>query len=375
MPSVWVEPYENKRGKAWLVRWQIEIRDPKTGKVIDYIRDSESCGPSKSYAREREIEIRGEIEAGRRPKKKFLGLDLFTILDRYESEKKGALEGSTYKNWIAPAVRDFKAWKGNAIAAMVEQKDFVDWRNSMTERGLSQATVRARLRDILIAFAWAVDQDLLDRHPVRKRKDVLPKPVQSGRYITPDELTLLLPEMPERPRKACYVILHQGMRKEEILLSNDWKWFYTSATPWEMEVQPGKNGDARVVTVLPNVAKMLGDPKPSGPVIDGLTENVLDNHLPDALRRLKSRGVDLGRIRLHDFRHTWATNFMWKHGDLFRLLREGGWRSLAAAKVYQHFTKRGNVPEYPEFSQYSPNNTLPRERETRREKAGSSTET
>ena len=43
---------------------------------------------------------------------------------------------------------------------------------------------------------------------------------------------------------------------------------------------------------------------------------------------------------------------MWRHGDVFRLLREFGWRSLAAAKVYQHFTRRGNVPEYPAFAHY-----------------------
>jgi integrase len=374
MPSVWIEPYQNKRGKAWIVRWQVEIRDPATGKLLDHFRDAEACGPSKPYAEKRKTEIRDELEAGRRPKKRFLGLDLFTLLDRYDSEKKGARAANTYANWIHPAVEGFKAWKKNTLASMIEQKDFVDWRNAMTEEGLAPATVKGRLRDIMIAFAWAVDQDLLDRHPVRKRKDIMPQVKPAGRYITTEEVAQILEELPARPRQACYLVLHQGVRKEE-MLRLDWRQVYTKADPWVMEILPGKNGDAREVTVHANVAKMLGVPRAAGQLIDGLTEDILDNHLPDALRRIKARGADLGRVRLHDFRHTWATNFMWKHGDVFRLMREGGWRSLAAAKVYQHFTKRGNVPEYPEFSQYSPNNTVPRESGARRLKAKSSTET
>lgn len=374
MPSVWIEPYQNKRGKAWIVRWQVEIRDPVTGKLLDHFRDAEACGPSKPYAEKRKTEIRDELESGRRPKKRFLGLDLFTLLDRYDSERKGSRAENTYNNWIHPAVETFKAWKKNTLASMVEQKDFVDWRNAMTAEGLSPATVKARLRDIMIAFAWAVDQDLLDRHPVRKRKDILPQVKPAGRYIAPEEVDHLLSELPDRPRRACYLVLHQGLRKEELLLSNDWRRVYHHATPWVLDVLPGKNGDAREVTVHENVAKMLGSPRSSGQLIEGLTEDILDNHLPDALRRLKARGIDLGRIRLHDFRHTWATNFMWKHGDVFRLMREGGWRSLAAAKVYQHFTKRGNVPEYPAISQYSPSKALPEERGGGKEKAASSTE-
>lgn len=374
MPSVWIEPYQNKRGKAWIVRWQVEIRDPVTGKLLDHIRDAEACGPSKPYAEKRKTEIRDELEAGRHPKKRFLGLDLFTLLDRYDSEKKGSLAENTYNNWIRPALEGFKAWKGNTLASMIEQKDFVDWRNAMTEDGLSPATVKGRLRDLMIAFAWAVDQDLLDRHPVRKRKNIFPQVKPAGRYITAEEVAQILSELPERPRRACYLVLHQGLRKEE-LLRLDWRQVYTQAEPWVLDILPGKNGDAREVTAHPNVAKMLGLPRPAGQLINGLTEDILDNHLPDALRRLKARGTDLGRVRLHDFRHTWATNFMWKHGDVFRLMREGGWRSLAAAKVYQHFTKRGNVPEYPDFSQYFPNNTVPRESGRRRLKSGSSTET
>jgi integrase len=356
MPSVWVEPRRNKRGRTWLVRWEVEIRDPETGAVKSYLRDSESCGPSKAYAEKRVTQIRDELYAGKlRIRKRSFGLDLFTLLDRYAAERKGARAASTYENFILPAVEGFKAWKGNIPASMVEQKDLVDWRNWMTEKGLSQATVRARLRDLMIAFAWAVDQDLLDRHPVRKRNDILPKPKSAGRYITPEEVEALLCELPDRPRRACYIALHQGLRKGEVIQAA-WPRVYTRATPWELEILPGKNGDARVVTLHPNVVTMLGEPRPSGQLIEGLSRDMFDNHIPDALRRLAAAGRDLGRIRFHDFRHTSATNFMWRHGDIFRLMREFGWRSLGAARVYQHFTRRGNVPEYPPFSHYFPIN-------------------
>lgn len=356
MPSVWVETRRNKHGKNYLVRWEVEIRDPATGVVQSHLRDAESCGPSKDYANTRMKDIRDELLAGKtRVRKRSFGLDLFTLLDRYMSERKGSRAKNTYDNFIRPACEGFKTWKGNCPAAMIEQTDLVDWRNALLESGMAAATVRARLRDLMIAFAWAVDQDLLDRPPVRKRKDVLPQVKPTGRYITPEELAHILPELPDHARRACYLLLHQGPRKGELLRLNDWKHVYTQATPWEMEILPGKTKEARVVTVHPNVATMLGQPMPSGtPLIKGVTQDVLDNHLPDALRRLKARGVDLGRVRIHDFRHTWATNFMWKHGDIFRLMREGGWRSLAAVKIYQHFTRRTSVPEYPPFSHYFP---------------------
>jgi integrase len=51
--------------------------------------------------------------------------------------------------------------------------------------------------------------------------------------------------------------------------------------------------------------------------------------------------VNLGlpRTRIHDLRHTWATRFMERTGDLYALMRLGGWKDLKSVEKYQHLTR------------------------------------
>lgn len=384
MPSVWIEKYNNKHGRAYLVRWEIEIRDPKTGQIINYIRDSEHCGPNKPYAEDRKKTIRDELFQGKtRIKKRGFGLDLVTVLNRFLQERKGARAQNTYNNFIKPAVESFRDWKANCPVSMIEQQDFVDWRDYLLDEeegeGLDPTTVNMRLRNLSTAFRWAVDQELLDAHPVKKLKGILPPDAPAGRYLSVDEIDKLLPDLPTRVRKACYLALHHGVRGGEAVNLN-WKMIYQHSDPWEMEIrdprafgiQSGaaiKPRQPRIIQVHPHVREMLGDPKPSGEAIEGLTKDMIESHLAHATQRLS-----LGRVRYHDFRHTAATNFMWKHGDVFRLMHEFGWRSLSSAKVYQHYTRRQNVPEYRPFSQYFPSTTAPREAAKRIGKKQSLTE-
>lgn len=354
MPSVWTEERENKHGKTYHVCWKIEVKEPITGKTTGYLRGHEHCGPSKQYAKKREGDIRIELFEGKTPKTRTFGIDLFKLAEIYLAERQGG-DPLTFNNWVKPAVGFFKTFRGNCLVNQILRTDFVEWRNKMTSEGLAPSTIAGRLRDALRMFTWAKQFGHITELPVESRKGLLPKIIPTGRYLGFAEIETLFPELPLPLALACYFLGNQGLRKMEFILSADWTKMRTNNIPWKMAVVPIKRGKPRLITISKNVRQMLGEPQVSGPLIPDLTIHMLDHGIREAIDRLAKRGIDLGEITPHDFRHTWATNFMRAYGDLFTLMREGGWRSLTSVQIYQHESKEDNPLGFEQIAHYLPN--------------------
>jgi len=58
---------------------------------------------------------------------------------------------------------------------------------------------------------------------------------------------------------------------------------------------------------------------------------------------------DVPYVTFHGLRHTWASHWMMRGGDLFKLQRIGGWRSYAMVQRYAHLSPEAFAVDYGRF--------------------------
>jgi integrase len=340
MPSVWLSKRKNKNGNNWLVCWQIYSRGLR-------ITGSESCGPSKRHAETRRQEILEDLYAGKlqiKPKVKLITVSEFAAEYLRNAEKTKAR--NTYENFDRPAVQAFAAWFGRKPLGMVEAETLSKWRDALLKDGFKTNTVRMWLRTLSSAFGYAVEKRYVTENPFKgvRQSTLYPKAVDVARYITEDEARELIPNLPLNVARAVYFLLNTGLRHGE-LLSLDWKVVHQKGL-WTMEVC-SKTGKPRIVEIPDSAREVIGEPSASGKVFPWETRDVIDSAL-----RKASKALGMGRVRAHDCRHTWATNFMKRTGNVFDLMRQGGWSSMTSAAVYQHIRKQDEPVEFRPFTAY-----------------------
>jgi integrase len=376
VPSVWHEKRRNKHGTNYIVRWEMTVNGKR-------LRGAESCGPSKRYMRKRKGEIREALYAGREPTPDIVVTGMAQFVQEVLSNSKRTKAAATHDRFDAPALQHFAKWFGNKPLGMIGPKTLIGWRDALFDDDLGPNTVRMRLRSLSAALGYAVTMNYLERNPFellrkkgRRASPLWPPAEDAARYLSHAEVRKMLAAMldtrkrfPALPRggavaaRAAYFILHTGLRHDE-LLGLDWKMVHRpKAGPWTMEItrasahglrtgRKTKTRKSRIVEIESKAQEVMGEPKESGTVF---WEWKTRSGMGIGLRR-GARDAELGAVRAHDLRHTWATNFMYKTGNIFELMYRGGWSSIESAKVYQHVRKRDEPVEYPPFPHYFPTN-------------------
>lgn len=159
----------------------------------------------------------------------------------------------------------------------------------------------------------------------------MPAAQRVGRVLSDVEITGILENVSATVGRGLVFALHMGVRRNE-LLSLEWKSVRDGVI--EIEAKHSKTRRGRVVPLHAAAGRVMGPAQPAGRVFPGLSVDMLESQL-----RAAAVALDLGRVRIHDFRHTWATRFMERTGDLFALMQLGGWRSVASMAPYQHLTR------------------------------------
>lgn len=239
--------------------------------------------------------------------------------------------------------------------------EFSDWLMIRTARrlpGHRANGTRIVLRHFKAACRWAFREGIIDYDPFLFFE--MPAAVAVGRVLNPGDLVEILRDLPDLPRRAVYFTLNTGFRVSEVTRA-DWR-HHEIAT----EMREGKPLEVRYLTVVKsktrrnkpqetktqqlhaNAIAVMGEPKESGLIFD-----VKPAWLQ---RRLRRSYLKLGvrRVRWHDLRHTWATNFMEEIRDLKALMDAGGWATHDAAMVYQHGTKKRVAATAEVHSQFAP---------------------
>ena len=120
-------------------------------------------------------------------------------------------------------------------------------------------------------------------------------------------------------RKSIYILYNTGLRFGEFLgIENE------DIGPDFVDVA-GKTGKRRV-PLKPGVRR----------VMIGLCRQWTRFGFSSAWKRAV-KGSKLGRVRIHDLRHTFASAYLKSGGTLADLRILGGWKSLAMLQVYADF--------------------------------------
>lgn len=311
----------------WLVRWESVNKGVRA-------RGSRSCGPLKEHAEKFRSKKLEELYAGR------LGISTAPTAIPWREFSTQYLEHSrkhksagTFQNFDKRAIDLFTKFYGNGDAGRITGDNLGRWETALMEE-FKPNTVRMHLRAVRTALNWGKRERIISDVP----RFHFPPPDKVGRVLSDEEVGKLLGAIGPRYRGAVVFALHTGVRRGE-LLSLAWERVRRPAEGlWEAEIggvggPTTKTRTSRVLPLHPKARDAMGTPRTSGVVFPISPSSIV--HALEAV----AVTAKLGRVRFHDFRHTWATRYMQATGDLFALMMLGGWKSMGSVRIYQHHTK------------------------------------
>ena len=194
-------------------------------------------------------------------------------------------------------------------------------------------TINRELAALRSIFTRAIEWQYVKAHPMANVKE-LKFQKRPPAFLTPDQLDQLL-EVCGQPYLYTFVLIaaHTGMRKSEVF---NLKWADVNLKRGEITVRQTKNNEYRVIPMNQRVKDTL---KKYPRHISGL---VLTNEDGKAYQRMDNgfhKGLEkagLPRIRIHDLRHSFASNLVSAGAPLNVVQELLGHKDIKMTMVYAH---------------------------------------
>lgn len=307
------------------------VNDNKNGTcTIDY-RDSEGkrhrklIRGSKTYAKEVLHKIQTEISEGtyfpERVKQK--------ITFRQAAEKYWELHCSTTKGaaktryTIDVLIKKFGQERLDQIKTANIQSYYNEkvMETSPSTANRSFSTIRAIFNR---AIAWDIFKGVNPCNKVVRKKD---NPARI-RFLTKEEIKLLLDNAPSNIKTILETALMTGMRRGEIL---NLTWDDVDLVNGIIYIRDSKSGKSREVPMIPALVNSFRNlPNKKGKVF-----NIKIECLRKRFNKLL-KAVGITNFRWHDLRHTMASQFVMNNGDLSTLRGILGHSSMNLTLRYAH---------------------------------------
>lgn len=200
------------------------------------------------------------------------------------------------------------------------------------------------------------------------KEDVKIKPPKIQHYKVKNDVVFLLPESVRPLLLGCYsshalpiftIYAYQGLREQENL---QLKWEDVDLKRAVLFIRTSKNGESRQVPMHKKVWWTLARHwiKSQKPITGNVWLNSKGQPYTDtrrtgcggspirkahtlALERLKEKhGVEI-KMRVHDWRHDWASRMVMAGVDLLTVQKLGGWKSLDMVKRYATFSAKHEI--------------------------------
>ena len=182
-----------------------------------------------------------------------------------------------------------------------------------------------------------------------------------------DAVVFLLPEGVKEKLLSCYsnktrpifiTLAYQGFRVSECL---HLLWEDIHLKERMIVIRTSKNGETRIVPMHPKVWWVMARKwiKAGKPITGAVFLTIYGKEYRDgrklggggtlmkvqhtALQKLKERyGIDI-KMRIHDWRHDWASRMVMAGVDLLTVQKLGGWKSLEMVKRYATFSSKHEI--------------------------------
>jgi integrase len=210
-------------------------------------------------------------------------------------------------------------YTGRPLSALPEvAKDYCE-----KAKGIKPATIKNRLAYLRAACRWAWKHEGMGEHDPAERM-VLPK-VKNARhvYLTREEAVRVFRAMGlSWSRDAARVAFYTGWRINEVLQAKA----VQMPDGWTLQIPDTKNGLPRIVPVHHRIAHIV-----SGHWPPQVTKWTASKEVKKALRQ-----VGLGHARLHDLRHSAASEMINAGVDLYTVGGVLGHKSQVSTARYAH---------------------------------------
>ena len=190
-------------------------------------------------------------------------------------------------------------------------------------KALSPATVRNRMAYLRAACRWAWRHHNLAEHDPAERM-VLPK-ARKGRqvYLSRAQMLQIARAMHyPASRAAARVAFYTGMRISEILRAE----VVVTSSGTVLRLDDTKNGEPRIIPVHPRIAHLARGVWPPK-----VTADTVSHHVKAAMR-----ATGHGHARLHDLRHSAASEMINAGVDLYTVGGVLGHKSSQSTQRYAH---------------------------------------
>lgn len=190
------------------------------------------------------------------------------------------------------------------------------------------ALIRAVLRRAANEWEW------LEKAPALR---MYPEPKRRVRWLTPEQLNVLLRELPEHQREAVVFAVATGLRQANVMglewsqvnLEGRTLWIYADQAKGGRDIHVSLNETA--VAVL---QRQVG--KHPKRVFTYRGEPFRAAYTKVWMKALKRAGIE--NFRWHDLRHTWASWLAQKGVPLNDIQEMGGWETAAMVRRYAHLS-------------------------------------
>jgi integrase len=193
------------------------------------------------------------------------------------------------------------------------------------------ATINRELALIKHLYTKAIEWGRMRENPAKKVK-LLKGEVRRVRYLMPDEVQKLLSNCADHLKPLVTVAVHTAMRKSELL---DLKWEQVNFEQGFITLLDTKNHERRDIPMNETVkATLRGMERQDEYVFSGFYGRRFDRIKRSFHDALKKSGI--GDFRLHDLRHTFASNLVMEGEDLNTVRELLGHKNLIMTLRYAH---------------------------------------
>ncbi|MFH1619795.1 MAG: site-specific integrase [bacterium] len=310
---------------------------------VDGRRKRERIGSSRKLAHEVLHKRKAEIAEGRFfPERRQKSITFREMADKYWRLRGQYFRSNSWRYMLPKIVQAL----GTNPLRNISVADLQEFYNQMREQ-TSVANANRYMTLISSIFNCAAEWgDYSGKNPTSKIKDKRGEK-RRLRYLSKEEITLLLSGCNLRIYPAVMCALLTGMRKGEIL---GLTWENVNLEHGVIYILQSKSGKPREIPIPPKLRSVfLGlQVKKEGRVFE-IPEITLRREFTKAVRDAGIRD-----FRFHDLRHTFASHFIMSTSNLPVLQQILGHASAAMTQRYAHLAKSHLVAEMTTFDSSMP---------------------
>jgi integrase len=263
-------------------------------------------------------------------------------LKDFTKEYLGWLENNRAESTYERVERIFKAFISymgdNALLSAVNQRRIEQYQQER-RKTIKATTMNIEIRHLKAAFSKAVEWEYLKTNPfkyIKQQRVERPLP----RYLTGEEISEIFKVMERnRQNKEEYkllfgVYIYTGMRRSEAL---NLRWGDIDFKNMFIRVENTKTKIPRVIPLINELYEMLTVYKKTGKRGSGKIFHISPN---EATHRFKEyfRAIGKNDLRLHDLRHTFASQLVMRGVDLPTVQALLGHTSITTTMIYAHLS-------------------------------------